>query len=115
MGGFLLHVGATIYCPHAGQVTQFITTNTKVLVSGQAVVTEDDEYTITGCTHVPPPPSQKPCISINWTSPAKHVLINGHQAVLQDSIGTCQVMPMGPQDPPNQANVSTTQQKVEGT
>ena len=93
MTEFILHVGSTILCPHnpaegIGQVTQFITTNIKVFVSGQAVVTQDYQYTITGCTQVPPitpPPPPKPCLSIKWTSPAEHILINGHHAILQNS------------------------------
>ena len=51
MSGTLVHVGATITCPHMGTVTA-ITSNTRVFVSGQPVVTVSDTFTVSGCTFI---------------------------------------------------------------
>ena len=40
MPGFLLHVGATVTCMHAGQA-QPLTPNPRVMVGGQPIVTQN--------------------------------------------------------------------------
>jgi hypothetical protein len=111
MPGFLVHVGASAMCPHAGQVT-FITTNGRVLVSGQPAVTLPDLFTIAGCPfQVPAGPTTKPqpCVTGRWLVPATRVLINGQPAVVQASTGLCQSVEQIPQGPPN---VLVTQTRV---
>ena len=54
MSGYILDKGATVQCLHAGQA-QPVSTNPRVKVGGQAVVTQDSLYTISGCS-LPPPP-----------------------------------------------------------
>lgn len=111
MPGFLMHPGSTAICPHGGQVT-VITTNTRVLVSGQPVATRADNYTITGCTFTVPPAKPQPCVTVRWFVPAMCVFVNGNPAILQTSNGICQSAEQIPQGPPN---VLATQVRVKGT
>ena len=46
MPGFLLHMGATVICAHAGQ-SQPTVSNPRVKVSGQPVVTQPNPYMVT--------------------------------------------------------------------
>jgi hypothetical protein len=110
MPGFLFHVGAAAMCPHAGQVTT-ISSNTRVLVSGQPVGTLADTYLIAGCAfNLAGAPH--PCLKVQWLVPATRVLINGQPAILQTSPGLCQSGDLTPQGPPT---VITTQVRVIGT
>ena len=108
MPGFLVHVGATVMCPHGGQVTP-IPSNTRVFVSSQLVVTLSDLYTVIGCSNVPPPPG--PCIKVQWIVPALRVLVNGQPVILQDSVGICQNLAQVPQGAPV---IVQTQMRVKG-
>ena len=102
MPGFLVHVGATAICPHAGSVT-FTTTNVRVLVSGQPVVTLPDMFTVGGCPfQVPVPGGTKPqpCVTGRWLVTAARILVNGQPAILQTSQGLCQSVEQIPQGPP---------------
>jgi hypothetical protein len=112
MPGFLVHIGASGVCPHFGQIT-FITTNTRVLVSGQPVVTVTDLFTIAGCTFTLPttPPKPQPCVTGRWLTPSLKVLVNGQPAILQSSSGICQSAEQIPQGPPT---VVATQIRVNG-
>ena len=53
MPGFILHLGATVQCSHAGQAIPTVTSS-RVLVGGQPVAILGP-YTIAGCTFPPPP------------------------------------------------------------
>jgi hypothetical protein len=111
MPGFLLHVGSTIICPHGGQVT-IISTNTRVLVSGQPVATQPDTYTVAGCAFTVPGPKPQPCVTAKWLVPAVRVMVGGQPAILQTSTGICQSAEQIPQGPPN---VVMTQVRAKGT
>ena len=113
MPGFLVHVGAAAICPHAGQVS-FITSNTRVLVSGQPAITVTDIFTIAGCPfQIPVPGGTKPqpCVTGRWLTPSTKILINGQPAILQASAGLCQSVEQIPQGPPT---VTTTQVRAGG-
>ena len=102
MPGFLVHVGASAICPHGGQVT-FLTSNARVLVSGQPALTVADTYVIAGCVfQVPTPagPKPQPCVTGRWIVPATRVLINGQPAIVLSSTGLCQSPEQIPQGPP---------------
>ena len=104
-----MHIGAIVICPHGGQVLP-VTTNTRVLVSGQPVVTFSDTFTILGCVFpLPAPPT--PCIKVQWIVPASRVTVNGQPVILQNSVGLCMNPAQVPQGPPN---VVQTQMKVTG-
>jgi Domain of unknown function (DUF4280) len=110
MPGFILHVGATIICPHGGQISA-TTSNTKVLVDGQPVVTQSDTFTVAGCSFIVPTNKPQPCVMVKWLAASKQVLISGQPALLQDSNGLCQSAEQIAQGPPN---VIVTQLKVKG-
>ncbi|MUL34949.1 hypothetical protein [Gloeocapsopsis dulcis] len=99
MPGLLFHVGASAICPHAGQIST-ISSNTRVLVSGQPVATLADTYLIAGCPFTIPGPKPQPCVKAQWLVPAMRVFINGQPAILQTSTGICQSLEQIPQGPP---------------
>ena len=113
MPGALVHVGATIQCPHLGTVAS-VTTNIRVKVSGMAVVTATDQFTVAGCPFsLPPaPPTYHPCVRVQWTVPATRVFVNTQPVVLQLSGGLCLAADQAPQGPPA---VTVAQQRVRGT
>ena len=111
MANFLVHVGCTIICPHGGQVS-IISTNTRVLVSGQPVGTQSDTFMIAGCPFaLPPVPTPHPCVMKKWLVPSLRIKVNNQPVILKDSTGICQAADQAPQGPPN---VITTQLRVKG-
>ncbi|WP_096893424.1 PAAR-like protein [Candidatus Scalindua japonica] len=87
MPGFLLHVGATVTCSHAGQA-QPTAPNPRVLVSGQPIVTQPAPYAVAGCPfNISGSPS--PCITAQWVSGATRILSNGAPVLLLDSQAIC--------------------------
>ena len=110
MSGHIVHVGATLTCPHMGTVTA-ITSNTSVMVSGQPVVTMSDTFTVVGCTFLATSPSPQPCLVVKWLVPATRVLVNGKPVILKTSSGICQSAVQAPQGPPN---ILVTQPRVKG-
>ena len=111
MAGQLLHVGASILCPHAGQAA-IISANTRVKVSGQPVAVLNDTTTIAGCAFTVPGPKPQPCIKVLWLVPAARVKVNGQAALLSTSSGLCQSAEQIPQGPPQ---VVVTQMRVRGS
>ena len=87
MPGYLLHVGATVICAHAGQA-QPTAPQPRVKVGGQAVVTQPNPYTIAGCpfniSGVP-----VPCVTGQWVTAATRVRAGGQPVLLQDSQAIC--------------------------
>ncbi len=87
MPGFLLHVGATVLCAHAGQA-QPTAPNPRVRVAGQPVVTQAAPYTVAGCPfNVSGAPS--PCVTAQWVTAAMRVRAGGQPVLLQDSQALC--------------------------
>ena len=106
MSGFLLHLGATVMCMHAGQA-QPVVPNPRVRVSGQPTVTQTSTYTIAGCPFVPPS-GNGPCVSAQWVVAAVRVRSSGVPVLLQDSQAVC--VPTG-----TGLNVVVTQVRARGT
>jgi len=106
MPGFLLHLGATVMCMHAGQA-QPVVPNPRVRVSGQPTVTQTSTYTIAGCPFVPPS-GNGPCVSAQWVVAAVRVRSSGVPVLLQDSQAVC--VPTG-----TGLNVVVTQVRARGT
>lgn len=104
MPGFLLHVGATVLCTHAGQA-QPMTSNPRVRVSGQPVVTQTSTYAIAGCSLTGTP--NPPCATAGWVTAALRVRAGGMPVLLQDSRAIC--VPTG-----TPLNIITTQTRVRG-
>jgi hypothetical protein len=87
MPGFLLHLGATVLCAHAGQAMP-TSPDPRVTVGGQPVVTLAAPYTVAGCPFVPPA-GNGPCVTAQWIVGATRVLVGGQPALLQDSQAVC--------------------------
>ena len=107
--GFLLHLGATVLCSHGGQAMP-TSTSTRVQLSGQPAVNLSHSYQIAGCPFATPEPAPKPCLSVQWTSPATRVRIEGSPAILSTSQGLT-LGPMGVQGTPQ---VVAEQTRVQG-
>lgn len=107
MPGFLLHLGATVLCSHAGQATPVVT-NPRVSVSSQPIVTQASQHLIAGCTLPPPPTANGPCVTAQWITAALRVRASGVPVLLQDSQSIC--VPTG-----TPLNVVVTQVRVKGT
>ncbi len=106
MPGYLLHQGATVLCLHSGQA-QPVTTNPRVKVGGQQVVTQSDTYSVSGCPlNISGSPS--PCVTGHWTSAATRVKAGNLPVILQDSQAVCTPNGTG-------LNIVTTQVRVKGT
>lgn len=88
MPGFLLHVGATVLCSHAGQA-QATVPNPRVLVSGQPTVTLPGPWVVAGCAMPPPPAGNGPCVTAQFVSSATRVMSNGQPLLLLDSQAIC--------------------------
>lgn len=88
MPGFLLHLGATVTCSHAGQATP-TAPNPRVLVSGQPVTTIASPYVVAGCTLPPPTAGNGPCVTAQYVSSATRVFASGQPVLLIDSQAIC--------------------------
>ncbi len=88
MPGFLLHLGATVLCSHAGQATPTVP-NPRVLVSGQPTVTIASPAVVAGCALPPPPAANGPCVTAQYVTSAARVLANGQPVLLFDSQAIC--------------------------
>jgi uncharacterized Zn-binding protein involved in type VI secretion len=110
MPGNLLHVNATVNCPH-GAKANIASTNQRVKVSGMAVATVSDITTVAGCPFQAPGPTPQPCVKVQWTTPATRVKVNGQFVLLSTSSGLCQSAAQIPQGAPI---VATTQIRVKG-
>jgi hypothetical protein len=106
MPGFLLHVGATVMCMHAGQAQPTVP-NPRVTVSGQPIVTQTAPYVVAGCPFVPPG-GNGPCVTAQWILGAVRVLATGVPVLLQDSQAICAPTGTG-------LNVLVTQVRVKGS
>jgi hypothetical protein len=105
MPGFVLHVGATVLCAHAGQA-QPTSPDPRVRVSGQPVVTQPAPYTIAGCPFVVGT-APSPCVTAQWITAATRLRAGGRPVLLQDSQAVC--TPNG-----TPLNVVMTQVRVRG-
>jgi hypothetical protein len=107
MPGFLLHVGATVLCSHAGQAQPTVP-NPRVTVGGQPTVTMTAPYVVAGCTLPPPPAANGPCVTAQWTTAATRITSNGQPLLLLDSQAIC--APTG-----TPLMIVMTQMRVSGT
>jgi hypothetical protein len=84
--GFLLHVGATVMCAHAGQAMPTVP-NPRVLVSGQPTALIAAPWVVAGCPFVFPAPG--PCVTAQWVVGSVRVLSNGQPLVIQSGVAIC--------------------------
>ena len=104
MPGFVLHLGATVQCAHAGQAQPTVT-SPRVTVGGQPLVTMTPPYVVSGCPLVPQ--AGGPCVSAQWVVAATRVTASGVPVVLRDSQSVC--TPTG-----TPLTVVVTQSRVKG-
>jgi hypothetical protein len=88
MPGFLLHLGATVKCAHAGTATP-TKPSARVTVSGQPVVTLPAPWTVAGCTMPPPSAGNGPDVTATFTTAAARITVEGQPVLLFDSQATC--------------------------
>jgi hypothetical protein len=88
MPGFLLHLGATVFCTHGGQAQPTVP-NPRVSVSGQPTVTLASPYVVAGCALPPPPAANGPCVTAQFITAATRVTSNGQPLLLLDSQAVC--------------------------
>lgn len=88
MPGFLLHVGATVLCAHAGQA-QPTAPNPRVLVSGMPTVQQPFPYVVAACPFVTPAGNPQPCVTAQWVTAALRVFSNGMPLLVFGSQAVC--------------------------
>jgi hypothetical protein len=86
MPGPILHLGATVMCPHGGQAMPTAPVP-RVLVMGQPVATIAAPYAVAGCPFVPPAPG--PCVTGQWILGALRVLAMGQPVAIQSGVSIC--------------------------
>lgn len=101
----LLHENATVQCTHTGSARP-MTTNPKVSVGGQKIVTQDVTYQLSGCTL--PTQSGGPCQTAQFTDAATKVRAGGKPVLLSSNKAKC--VPTAAD-----LNVISTQRKVTAT
>jgi hypothetical protein len=82
----MLHLNATVLCQHAGPATP-VSPFPRVLLSGQAVVTQASPYTITGCALSST--STPPCVTANWLVAALRVKAGGAPVLTTAGMAVC--------------------------
>jgi hypothetical protein len=107
----LVQLGATVICPHGGQITD-IPSNTRVLAGGTPLASAADTFLVAGCAFVNPAPAPSPCLRVQWLTTATRVTIGGSAAILQTSSGLCLNPASVPQGSPV---IAATQARVMGT
>lgn len=88
MPGFLLHVGASVQCAHAGQAMPTVS-NPRVTVNGQPIVTVPAPFVVSGCPFTTPAGVPFPCVTAQWITAATRVTSNGMPLLLMDSQAIC--------------------------
>jgi hypothetical protein len=89
MPGYLLHRGATVQCTHLGPA-QPVSFNPRVTVGGNPVVTQSDNYAISGCEFPAwTAGNSPPCIIGSWITVATRVFAGGVPVALFDSQSQC--------------------------
>lgn len=106
--GELLHIGATILCPHSGQA-QASSGSMRVSVSNQPALNASHMLMIAGCPFTSGS-NPMPCTSVQWTTMATRVTIEGSPALLSTGSGLC----LGPSGPQGSPQMVTQQMRVTG-
>ena len=87
MPGYILDAGASLTCPHGGQVT-VVPSAQGMTLGGKPPLRVDDAATIAACPfNVSGSPS--PCLSVQWMMPATRVSAESSPVLLSSSVGLC--------------------------
>jgi hypothetical protein len=106
MPGTLLDANAVVLCSH-GASAKAAQPSARVKANNAPIVTLSSPYTIDGCPHVPPPPSNQPCSTAQFAVGASRVKSMNQPVLLQD--GKAVAMPSG-----TPLNIVSTQTRVKG-
>jgi len=83
MSGFIIHDGALLTCPHTTGQASPDQVDTRVSVSGQAIMTLMRTYTIKGCPQTPP------CSKAAWIKGAQRVTAGGFPVAVHNGQSLC--------------------------
>jgi len=87
MAGHILHEGALVLCQHPPGDARPDQTDTRVAVSGQAVMTVARQYTITGCALESG--NSPPCKTGTWIKGAGRVFASGLAVAIDTGESLC--------------------------
>jgi len=107
----VVHVGAQIQCFHTSGQISVASSNVRVKVSGMAVATLADVYTVAGCLFQVSG-AASPCLTATWQTPALRVRVLGSPAILKTSAGDGRNAALASQ---GLLKVLVTQPRVKGT
>ncbi|AXG81894.1 hypothetical protein [Streptomyces paludis] len=105
----VLHVNATVSCPHGGRAS-YLPASPRVNLSGRPAATMAGTWLIAGCLFTVGTKPQ-PCVTIRWVTPAARVTVGGAPVVTQASTGLCLSAEQVPQGP---LLVTVVQQRTKG-
>lgn len=86
MPGFVLTMGSTVLCAHAGQAQPTLP-NPRVVIAGQPSVLLSAPYIVAGCAL--PPVAGGPCVTGQWITGSTRVTSNGQPFVTQAGQAVC--------------------------
>jgi hypothetical protein len=86
MPGFVVQLGATVICAHAGQATP-TTPSPRVLLGNQPAITLTSPWVVAGCGLTGT--SAPPCVSAQFLVGSTRVTAGGAPLVLQTGTSTC--------------------------
>ncbi|HTU76782.1 MAG TPA: hypothetical protein VMG38_25000 [Trebonia sp.] len=109
MTGYLMHVNATVNCPHGGSAG-YLPAQRRALVTGQPAASVAGLWTVAGCSFTVAGKPQ-PCVTIRWLSPSGRITLSGSPAELSNPAGTCFSAEQVAQGP---AVISVVQHRVVG-
>lgn len=109
MTGYLMHVNATVNCPHGGHAS-YLPAQMRVRVTDQLAASVAGLWTVTGCPFTVAGTPQ-PCVTIRWLTPSGRITLSGSPAELSNPVGTCFSAAQIPQGP---AAISVVQRRVAG-
>jgi hypothetical protein len=86
MGDFLT-LASVLTCPHGGTVVATPASD-RVSFGGDPAAVATGTFQIVGCPF-PPTGTPHPCVTVDWTDPARHSAAGGGQTLTTDSTGDC--------------------------
>lgn len=89
MPGFILQLGSTVRCSHGG-TAEPTSSDTRVTIGGQAVLTASTPWPVVGCTLPPPPPGNGPCAAARWHTAASRVFVGGEPVLVRTGEAVCE-------------------------
>jgi hypothetical protein len=87
MTGYLMHVNASVNCPHGGHAG-YLPAQTRARVTDQLAASVAGLWTVTGCPFTVGGTPQ-PCVTIRWLSPSGRITLSGSPTELSNPTGTC--------------------------